>query len=61
MKEKTEKCLEGRRRGADDVVCWSGGAWRKEKKSSAAACYGNFCKKPKIKIKLGLGIYKDNS
>ena len=43
MKEKTEKCLEDRRRGAEEVVCWSGGVaepgvWRNEKKSSAAAC-----------------------
>ena len=22
MKEKTEKCLEDRRRGAKEVVCW---------------------------------------
>ena len=50
MKEKTEKCLEDRRRGAKEVVCWSGGAWRKEKKSSAAA-WGTFAKSQKQKIK----------
>ena len=50
MKENTEKCLEDRRRGAKEVVCWSGGAWRKEKKSSAVA-WGTFAKRQKQKIK----------
>ena len=51
MKEKTEKCLEDCRRGAEEVVCWRPMARiEKEKKS-----LGNFCKKAKTKKKLRLG------
>ena len=51
MKEKTEKCLEDRRRGAKEVVCWS----LEEGEEELDCCLGNFCKKPRIKNKLGLG------
>ena len=54
MKEKTEKCLEDRRRGAEEVVCWS-----LEEGEEKLGCSGNFCKKPKTKNKLGLGTWKD--
>ena len=58
MKEKTKKkkkCLEDRRRGAKEVVCWS----LEEGEEELGCCSGNFCKKPKTKNKLGLGTWKD--
>ena len=49
MKEKTEKCLEDRRRGAKEVVCWSLEEGEELKKSLAAA-WGTFAKSQKQKI-----------
>ena len=55
MKEKTEKCLEDRRRGAKEVVCWS-----LEEGEEELGCFlGNFFKKPNTINKQGLGTWKD--
>ena len=54
MKEKTEKCLEDRRRGAEDVVCWSGGAAEpggRRRRARLLPAKGTFAKSQKQKIK----------